>query len=484
MKENRGNIAMRNLSMLTDFYQLTMANGYYLEGRADREAIFDVFFRQNKGMNYAVVAGLEQAVDYLLNLNFTEDDIDYLRDQKCFDEGFLDYLRKFKFTGDVTAVKEGTVAFPMEPLLTVKAPLAQAQIVETALLTIINHQTLIASKAARVKTAAGNTSVLEFGLRRAQGPDAGIYGTRATIIGGCDATSNVYAAKEFGIPASGTHSHSWVMSFENELTAFREYARLYPNNCMLLVDTFDTIKSGVPNAITVFNELKAKGLSPTGIRLDSGDLAYLSKLSRKMLDNAGFPDVKICVSSDLDEYLIQSLITQGAKIDIWGVGTKLITSYDMPALGGVYKMAAIEENGALVPKIKISDNLIKITNPGYKSVYRIYDKESNKAIADLIGLRGEVFDTEKLTIFHPVETWKETTLTNFYVKELHSEIIRRGKLVYDLPKFSDICKFAKEERETFWEEYKRLEYPQEYKVDLSKELFDLKTEMLKNFRLN
>ena len=472
---------MRNLSMLTDFYQLTMANGYYLEGRADREAIFDVFFRQNKGMNYAVVAGLEQAVDYLLNMNFTEDDIDYLRDQKCFDEGFLDYLRKFKFTGDVTALKEGTVAFPMEPLLTIKAPLAQAQIVETALLTIINHQTLIATKASRVKTAAGNTSVLEFGLRRAQGPDAGIYGTRATIIGGCDATSNVYAAKEFGIPARGTHSHSWVMSFENELTAFREYARLYPDNCLLLVDTFDTLKSGVPNAIKVFNELKEKGIKASGIRLDSGDLAYLSKQARKMMDDAGFPDTQICVSSDLDEYLIQSLITQGAKIDIWGVGTKLITSYDMPALGGVYKMSAIEENGGLVPKIKISDNFIKITNPGYKTVYRIYDKATDKAVADLIGLRGEEFGDE-LTIFHPVETWKETTLTNFYVKDLHSEIIHRGKLVYEMPKFKEICEFAKKERETFWEEYKRLEYPQEYKVDLSQKLFDLKTDMLKKFK--
>lgn len=467
----------RNLSMLTDYYQLTMANGYYLEGRSDREAVFDIFYRENS-FNYAIVAGLEQAIDYLKNLRFEEDDIEYLRSTGDFDEGFLEHLKSFRFTGDVYALPEGTVVFPMEPILTVKAPLEQAQIIETALLTIINHQTLIATKGARVKQAAGDTSVLEFGLRRAQGPDAGIYGARAAVLGGCDATSNVLAAKEFDIPCKGTHSHSWVMSFPDEITAFREYAKLYPDNCLLLVDTYDTLKSGVPNAITVFKEMREKGLEPSGIRLDSGDLSYLSKKARKMLDEAGFENAKICVSSDLDENLIQSLIHQGAKIDIWGVGTKLITSYDMPSLGGVYKMSAIYENGVEIPKIKLSDNAIKITNPGYKSVYRIYNKETGKAIADLIGLKGEVFPEDEMTIFHPVETWKQMTLTNYYIKDLHVEIMRRGEVVYDFPTLSEARKYCIEDKDTFWEEYRRLTNPQTYKVDLSKDLYDLKSKMI------
>ncbi len=473
---------MRNLSMLTDFYQLTMANGYFLEGRANREAVFDIFYRQAEGLDHAVAAGIEQATEYLMNLHFEDDDIEYLAEQNCFDEKYLEHLKNFKFTGDVYAVKEGTVVFPMEPIMTVKAPIEQAQIVETALLTIINHQTLIATKASRVKQAAGNTVVMEFGLRRAQGPDAGIYGSRAAMIGGCDSTSNVLAGKMFDIPCKGTHSHSWVMSFPDEITAFREYAKLYPDNCLLLVDTFDTLKSGVPNAITVFEEMRARGEKPMGIRLDSGDLSYLSKKARIMLDQAGFNEAKICVSSDLDENLIQSLKMQGAKIDIWGVGTKLITSYDNPALGGVYKLSAIEENGELIPKIKVSDNVIKITNPGYKTVFRIYDKSSNKAIADLIGLRGENLPKDDLVIFHPIETWKRTQLTNYEIKELHLPIILRGKQVYSFPTLKEVCDFAREERGTFWEEYQRLQNPQEYKVDLTDKLFELKSQMLKGIK--
>lgn len=470
---------MRNLTLLTDYYQLTMANGYYLENMHEKEAVFDIFFRGNKNLNFCIACGLEQACDYLLNLNFTDEDIDYLRSLGEFDEGFLNHLKDLKFTGDLYAVKEGTVVFPMEPILTVRAPIEQAQIVETALLNIINHQTLIATKSCRVKFASGDASVLEFGLRRAQGPDAGVYGTRAAMIGGADATSNVLAAKMFDLPARGTHSHSWVMSFPDELTAFRAYADLYPHNCLLLVDTFDTLKSGVVNAITVFNELRSRGIEPAGIRLDSGDLSYLSKKARKMLDEAGFPNAKICVSSDLDENLIQSLMMQGACIDIWGVGTKLITSFDMPALGGVYKLSAIEgEGGELLPKIKKSNNAIKITNPGFKSLYRIYDNLSKMALADLIGLKDEVFAQDNLTIFHPIETWKQMTLTDYTIEELHFKIIENGKLIMPHPTVNEICAFAKKQKKAFWAEYQRLQNPQEYKVDLSQKLFELKAEML------
>lgn len=471
----------RKLSLLTDYYQLTMANGYFVQKRSNREAIFDIFYRAKKEINMAIFAGLKQAVEYLLNLHFEDDDIEFLRQQNEFSEEFLEHLKTFKFTGDVYAVEEGTVVFPMEPLVTVKAPLEQAQIIETALLTLINHQTLIATKASRVKYAAGDGIVMEFGLRRAQGPDAGNFGARAAMIGGCDSTSNVLAAKKFHFPAKGTHSHSWVMSFDDELTAFREYAKLYPNNCILLVDTYDTLKSGVPNAIKVFQEMKNDGISleHIGIRLDSGDLAYLSKEARQMLDNAGFECAKICVSSDLDEYLIQSLLHQGAKIDIYGVGTKLITSYDMPALGGVYKMSAIEANGKLIPKMKISNNVIKITNPGFKTIYRIFDKKTDKALADLIGLVGEELPTDEITIFHPIQTWKETTFKDYYIKDLHKKIIERGKLIYDFPTIKEVCEFSKRDRNTFWDEYKRFSNPQEYKVDLSKNLWELKHSMLK-----
>ena len=377
---------MRNLTLLTDFYQLTMMNGYLKCGTADREAVFDVFYRGGAELSYVVTAGLEQVVEYIENLHFEETDIEYLRGLKCFDEEFLTALKNFKFTGDVYSVPEGTVMFPFEPLLTVKAPLFQAQLVETAILCILNHQTLIATKAARLSNATKST-ILEFGLRRAQGPDAGIYGARAAYIGGCRSTSNVLAGQMFDIAVKGTHAHAWVMSFPDELSAFRAYAELYPDNCLLLVDTYDTLKSGVPNAIKVFDELKAKGYKPSGIRLDSGDLAYLSKQARKMLDAAGHEDCKIFASGDIDEDVLLSLQIQGAKIDIYGIGTRLITSYRQPSLGGVYKLAAMEdENGVLVPKMKLSDSKVKMTNPGLKKVVRLYNADG-MAEADLICLK-------------------------------------------------------------------------------------------------
>ena len=378
----------RNLTLLTDLYQLTMMNGYLKENCKDEVAIFDIFFRQNGNITYSLACGLEQAVDYVTGINFGTEEIDYLRSLGIFSEEFLEYLKNFRFTGDIYAVPEGTLVFPGEPILTVKAPVMQAQLIETALLNIINHQTLIASKAAKIRHAAKDDVVMEFGLRRAQGPDAGIYGARAAVIGGCDSTSNVLAGKMFGIPVAGTHAHSWVMNFKDEYTAFKKYAEIYPDNALLLVDTYDTIKSGVPNAIKVFKELKAAGHKPVGIRLDSGDLAYLSKKAKKMMADAGFPDAKVCASGDLDENLVNSLKQQGAEISIWGIGTKLITSEDMPALGGVYKLSGVvDENGNVIPKIKISDNSAKITNPGFKNIYRVYDNSTGKAEADFILLR-------------------------------------------------------------------------------------------------
>lgn len=473
----------RNLTLLTDLYELTMMNGYYLEGKTDEIAVFDVFFRRKELITYSLAAGLEQAVDYILGLDFGDDEINYLRGLNIFDEGFLNYLKTLKFTGDVYSVPEGTMVFPGEPILTVKAPVIQAQLVETAILNIINHQTLIATKSAKVCNAAKGDNVMEFGLRRAQGPDAGIYGARAAIIGGCNSTSNVLAGKMFSVPVSGTHAHSWVMNFPSELEAFRAYAEIYPDAALLLVDTYDTLKSGIPNAIKVFDELKAKGKKPLGIRIDSGDLAYLTKQARKMLDEAGYPDAIICASGDLDEKLVQSLKLQGAKINSWGIGTKLITSEDMPSLGGVYKLAAVEENGKIVPKIKVSDNSEKITNPGFKTFYRIYDKSTGKAEADLIALRGEKIDFDSpLTIYHPIERWKKTTFDNYEVREVPVKIIENGKLVYDMPKLSEIKKYAADEMNSFWDEYKRLDQPHVYKVDLSDELYALKTDMLDKIR--
>jgi nicotinate phosphoribosyltransferase len=474
----------RNLTLLTDLYQLTMMNGYLKHERKDEIAVFDVFFRQNGMITYSLACGLEQVVDYILNLNFGQEEIQYLDKLGIFSKEFLDYLKDFKFTGDVYAVPEGTVVFPGEPILTVKAPIMQAQLIETAILNIMNFQTLIASKAAKIAYVAKGDIVMEFGLRRAQAPDAGIYGARAAIIGGCNSTSNVLAGKMFDIPVSGTHAHSWVMNFKDEYTAFLEYAKVYPDNAILLVDTYDTLKQGVPNAIKVFDWLKANGYKPKGIRLDSGDLAYLSKKARVMLDNAGYPDAIICASGDLDEYSINSLKNQGAKINSWGVGTRLITSADMPALGGVYKLAAIiDKDGNVTPKIKVSETVEKITNPGFKNIYRVYDKETGKAEADFIALREEVFDENKpLVLTHPTERWKKITFENYTLRSLQVDIIKGGKLVYRKPKLAEIKAYAQGELESFWDEYKRLDKPHVYKVDLSDGLYELKKLMLDKIR--
>ena len=471
----------RNLTMMTDFYELTMMQGYLRHGMADNIGVFDMFFRKRSDgqIMYAVMAGIEQLCEYIENLHFDAEDIDYLRSTGVFDEAFLTRLADFHFTGEIYAVPEGTPVFPGEPIVRVRAPLFEAQLIETALLNIINHQTLIATKASRVVYAAKGGSVLEFGLRRAQGPDAGNYGARAAMIGGCRATSNVMTGQMFDVPISGTHAHSWVMSFPDELTAFRAYAESFPHACLLLVDTYDTLKSGVPNAIRVFRELRARGIEPMGIRLDSGDLAYLSIEARKMLDEAGFPDALICASSDLDEYVIQDLLMQGARIDTWGVGTRMITGDGCPALGGVYKLSAEYVGGRVVPKIKKSENPIKVTNPGVKKIFRIFDNETGRALADLIALEHETIDEcMPLEIFDPIDTWKRKTITNFHVRELLVPLFRDGKRVYDLPALREICDYARQELSAFWDTYRRLNNPHVYKVDLSQELYDLKQQLL------
>ena len=475
---------MRNLTMMTDLYELTMMNGYLRYGKDKNRACFDLFYRRRGDVTaYAVAAGLEQVVEYVKNLRFTQDDIEYLRSLGIFDDAFLTYLGDFHFTGEILAVPEGTIVFPDEPILRVIAPIMEAQLLETALLNIINHQSLIATKSARVCFAARGDGIMEFGLRRAQGPDAGIYGARASIIGGCQATSNVLTGQLFGVPVGGTHAHSWVMSFEDELTAFRAYADVFPDNCLLLVDTYDTLGSGVPNAITVFNELRARGKEPVGIRLDSGDLAFLSRQARVMLDDAGFPNAKIFASGDLDEEVIWDLKAQGAAIDVWGVGTRMITSMDNPALGGVYKLSAEEVDGKFMPRIKISENPAKITNPGVKQLYRFYDRRSGKALADLLALDEEDFSSgEPLEIFDPENTWKRMTLCDYRMRQLLVPIFENGELVYELPTLSEIADYAKKEMETFWDEYKRLNRPHRYKVDLSHKLYDLKLQLLANRR--
>ena len=473
---------MRNLTLLTDLYQLTMMYGYQKSGIRDTVATFDMFFREKEELNFSIMAGIEQLTEYIDNLHFGEEDISYLRSLNLFDEEFLTALANFHFSGDIYAVPEGTVVFPGEPLIRVTAPIFEAQLIETALLNIINHQTLIATKACRVCRAAGDTKVLEFGLRRAQGPDAGIYGARAAIIGGCSSTSNVLVGQMYGVPVAGTHAHSWVMSFPDELTAFRKYAEFFPDSCMLLVDTFDTLNSGIPNAITVFKELRAAGHEPTGIRLDSGDLAYLTKEARRMLDAAGFPNVKICVSGDLDETLIQSLRMQGACIDVWGVGTKMITSENTPSLGGVYKLSAVKENGQFVPKIKISENPVKVTNPGQKMLYRIYDNASGKALADLIALDDEAFDeSQPLTIYDPINTWKRKTLTNYHMRRLLEPLYLNGELVQEKRPLLDIQAYCRQELDSFWDQYRRLIYPHRYKIDLSDKLWTLKRSLLDKY---
>ncbi len=479
----------QNLTLLTDFYELTMMQGYFKEKDANETVIFDMFYRTNPcGNGFAICAGLEQVIDYVKNLHFSEDDVAYLRDLGIFGEDFLDYLANFKFSGDIYAIPEGTVVFAREPLVKVIAPIMEAQLIETALLNIINHQSLIATKTSRIVHAAQGDGVMEFGLRRAQGPDAGVYGARAAMIAGCIGTSNVLCGKMFHVPIKGTHAHSWIMSFPDELTAFRTYAKLYPTACILLVDTYDTLNSGIPNAIKVFTEMKEAGIPMPfyGIRLDSGDLAYLSKEAKKMLDAAGFPDAVISASNDLDEELINSLKLQGATINSWGVGTNLITSKDCPSFGGVYKLAAIRDKatGNFIPKIKLSENAEKITNPGDKTIKRIYNKETGKIIADLICLTHERFDeANSLLLFDPIQTWKKTHLAphSYTIRDLMVPVFLRGKCVYDSPAVMDIQAYCRTELDTLWEESRRLVNPHNVHVDLSHELWHMKNQLLESY---
>lgn len=475
----------QNLTLLTDLYELTMMQGYFQHKDQNETVIFDAFYRANPGEGgYSVAAGLEQVIQYIKELHFSEEDIEYLAGLGIFGRDFLDYLKDFKFTGDIYAIPEGSVIFPREPLIKVIAPIMQAQLIETAILNIINHQSLIATKAARVCYAARGDGIMEFGLRRAQGPDAGTYGARAAVIGGCIGTSNVLCGRLFDVPVKGTHAHSWIMSFPDEYTAFKTYAEMYPSACILLVDTYDTLKSGVPNAIRVFKEMREAGVPLTfyGIRLDSGDLAYLSKKARKMLDAAGFPDAVISASNDLDEFLIDSLKVQGAAITSWGVGTNLITSKDCPSFGGVYKLAAImDKDGHFIPKIKLSENSEKVTNPGNKTIYRIYEKESGKIKADLICLADETFDeNEPLLLFDPLEPWKKTKLPggSYTMREIMIPVFRNGECCYESPKVMDIREYCRKELDTLWDETRRLVNPHKVYVDLSRKLYDMKIQLL------
>lgn len=478
-------VTSQNLTLLTDLYELTMMQGYFNSKEKNEMVVFDVFFRNNPcSSGYSIFAGLEQVIDYIKNLHFSEEDIAYLRGLHLFSEPFLTYLEGYHFSGSIYAIPEGSVIFPREPLVKVIAPIMEAQLIETALLNIINHQSLIATKTARIIFAANGRGVMEFGLRRAQGPDAGTYGARAAMIAGCVGTSNVLAGKLFDVPVMGTHAHSWIMSFPDEYSAFKAYAELYPEACTLLVDTYDTLKSGVPNAIRIFDEMKAKNVTPRnlGIRLDSGDLAYLSKKARKMLDEAGHTDVKICASNDLDEYLINDLNIQEAAIDSWGVGTHLITSKDCPSFGGVYKLAAVQnDEGKFIPKIKLSENTEKITNPGNKTIFRIYEKDSGKIKADLICFADEVIHPEEdLLLFDPIETWKKTKLKGgtYEVREMLVPVFLNGKCVYESPSVMEIANYCKKEKETLWDETKRLFFPHCVYVDLSDKVYKVKQDLL------
>jgi len=475
----------QNLTLMTDLYELTMMQGYFKHKDQNETVIFDVFYRNNPlDSGYAISAGLEQVINYIKNLHFSKQDIEYLAGLGIFDRDFLDYLDTFRFTGDIYAIPEGTVIFPREPLIKVIAPIMQAQLVETAILTILNHQCLIATKASRVCYAARGDGIMEFGLRRAQGPDAGIYGARAAVIGGCTGTSNVLAGQLFDIPVKGTHAHSWIMSFPDEYTAFKTYADMYPTACILLVDTYDTLKSGVPNAIRVFQEMRQAGIPLTfyGIRLDSGDLAYLSKKARKMLDEAGFQDAVISASNDLDEFLIDSLKAQGAAITSWGVGTNLITSKDCPSFGGVYKLAAImDENGVFIPKIKLSENTEKITNPGNKTILRVYEKDTGKIKADLICLVDETYsEKDPLLLFDSHEPWKKTLLApgTYTLREIMVPIFKGGECIYESPRTMDIREYCQAELNTLWDETRRLVNPHRVYVDLSRKLYDVKIQLL------
>ena len=470
----------RNLTMLTDFYELTMANGYFENGMGNIISYFDVFFRsipENGG--FAIMAGLEQAIEYMKNLRFDDSDIEYLRGKGIFSEEFLAYLRGFKFECDVWAIPEGTPIFPNEPVMTVRGPAIQAQFVETMLLICINHQSLIATKANRIVRAAEGRPVMEFGSRRAQGFDGAVYGARAAYIGGCCGTACTISDKVMGTPALGTMAHSWIQMFDSELEAFRAYAKCYPNGTTLLVDTYNVLKSGVPNAITVFKEMRARGQEPAGIRIDSGDITYLSKCARQMLDDEGFPNVKIVASNSLDEYIIRDLLMQGAKIDSFGVGERLITSKSEPVFGGVYKLAAVEKNGEIIPKIKVSENVAKITNPDFKEVWRLFDNATGKAIADVISCRGEVIDdTKPYEIFDPEHTYKRKLLTNFSAVKLMERIFDHGECVYESPSVEDIKAYCAAQLDTLWDELKRFEYPHKYYVDLTRKLWDKKQALL------
>ncbi len=470
----------RNLSMLMDFYELTMANGFFENGKAHQIVYFDMFFRRNpENAGLAICAGLEQVIDYLENLEFTADDIAFLRKKGIFCEEFLQYLANFKFTCDVWAVPEGTPIFPGEPIVTVRGEAAQAQLIETMLLLTINHQSLIATKANRIVRAAKGRPVMEFGSRRAQGWDGAVYGARAAYIAGCCGTACTVCEQDFGIKALGTMAHSWVQLFESELEAFRAYAKVYPDACTLLVDTYNTLKSGVPNAITVFNELKAKGYGNFAIRIDSGDIAYLTSKARKLLDDADLQDCKIVISNSLDEYIINDIILQGASVDSFGVGERLITSSSEPVFGGVYKLVAVEEKGGIIPRIKLSDNAAKITNPAYKEVWRLFDNETGNALADVLTLAGEVIDDKKpYEIFDPEYTYKRKVLTNFTAKKLLVPIFVKGKCVYSRPDINEIKDYCKTALDTIWKEVKRFENPHKYYVDLSQKLWDIKQHML------
>lgn len=473
-----------NLTMLCDFYELTMGNGYFEKGYKDRICYFDVFFRQcPDGGGFAIAAGLEQIIQYIRDLHFEPEDIEYLRRRNMFSEDFLNYLANFRFTGDIWAVPEGTPIFPREPIITVRAPAIEAQLIETFLLLSINHQSLIATKANRVVRAADGRTVLEFGSRRAQGADAAILGARAAYIGGCNGTACTISDQLYGVYAGGTMAHAWVQMFDSEYEAFKAYCEIYPTNATLLVDTYDTLHSGVPNAIRAFNEvLKPKGITKCGIRLDSGDMAYLTQQARKMLDEAGWTECKISVSNSLDEYIIQDILRQGAKIDMFGVGERLITAHSEPVFGGVYKLAAIEhEDGTIEPKIKISENVGKITNPHFKKLYRFYGNDTGKAIADYLCVYDEtVDDSGEMEIFDPEATWKTKTVYNFTAKELQVPIFKGGKLVYQCPSLEEIRKYCLDQVDTLWDEVKRFDNPHNYYVDLSQKLWDIKYDLLKH----
>ena len=473
-----------NMTMLCDFYELTMAQGYFAKGYKDRITYFDLFFRRcPDGGGFCIAAGLEQVVQYIQDLHFSEEDIAYLRSRQMFSEEFLEYLRNFKFTGDIWAIPEGTVVFPQEPIITVRAPAIEAQLIETYLLLCINHQSLIATKANRVVRAAQGRTVLEFGSRRAQGPDAAILGARAAYIGGVHGTACTISDQLFGVRASGTMAHAWVQMFDTEYEAFKAYCEMYPNNAVLLVDTYNTLKSGVPNAIRAFNDvLKPLGITKCGIRLDSGDMAYLSQKAREMLDEAGWTDCRISVSNSLDEHLIQAVLRQGAKIDMFGVGERLITAKSEPVFGGVYKLVAVEDSeGEVTPKIKISENVGKITTPHYKKVYRFIGNDTHKAIADYMCVYDEtVDDSQNIEIFDPEATWKRKVVYDYTAKDLQVPIFRNGELVYELPTLEQIRDYCIDQVDTLWDEVKRFDNPQTYYVDLSQKLWDIKYGLLKN----